>query len=235
MAGKMRSPNYPGLSLQQAIEAAEKLWKAEKRTSVSHETAVAALGYKMLSGPARVAIAAMRQYGLVDKAEKGHVRISDVAVSILHGDPNERAGALVSAALEPPLFAELHRTHADASENAIRSYLITKKRFAEDGARRAAKAFKESLTFASALKAGYTAPEGADTPEDMQGNEQGHNSGAAGAVKPPDGVFSLNVPFSKGSISVQVRVTGDAISPAHLARVRRYLELAEQEWNEGGS
>lgn len=43
-------------------------------------------------------------------------------------------------------------------------------------------------------------------------------------------VFSMTVPFAKGSISVQVRVTGDAISPAHLARVRRYLELVEQDW-----
>jgi hypothetical protein len=46
-------------------------------------------------------------------------------------------------------------------------------------------------------------------------------------------VFALNVPFAKGSIAVQVRVTGDAIRPAHLARVRKYLELAEQDWNEG--
>lgn len=52
------------------------------------------------------------------------------------------------------------------------------------------------------------------------------------AKAPSDGVFSMNVPFSKGTISVQVRVTGDAISPAHLARVRKYLELAESDWDE---
>lgn len=56
--------------------------------------------------------------------------------------------------------------------------------------------------------------------------------GGSGGGKAPEGVFSLNVPFAKGSISVQVRVTGDAISPAYLARVRRYLELAEQEWDD---
>ena len=41
------------------------------------------------------------------------------------------------------------------------------------------------------------------------------------------------MPFAKGTIAVQVRVTGDAISPAHLARVRKYLELAESDWDGG--
>lgn len=70
----------------------------------------------------------------------------------------------------------------------------------------------------------------------MQGTDtgqQGRDAGASSGSKPADGIFSLNVPFSKGTISVQVRVTGDAISPAHLARVRKYLELAESEWDGG--
>lgn len=47
-----------------------------------------------------------------------------------------------------------------------------------------------------------------------------------------ENVFSLSVPFSKGTINVQVSVTGGAIRPAHLARVRKYLQLAEDEWEE---
>lgn len=73
----------------------------------------------------------------------------------------------------------------------------------------------------------------------MEGQENqalGKNagSGGAGGGKPPEaGVFSLTVPFAKGSINVRVQVTGDAMSPAHLARVRKYLELAEQDWDDG--
>ena len=51
-----------------------------------------------------------------------------------------------------------------------------------------------------------------------------------GREAPGPGVFSMSVPFAKGSINVQVRVVGDALKPAHLARVRKYLELAEQDW-----
>jgi hypothetical protein len=231
MAGRMRSPNYPGLNLEQAIESADKLWNAEKRTAVSHETAATALGYKMLSGPARVAIAAIRQYGLIEKAEKGHIRISDLAVAILHGQGTDRDLALGQAGLSPSLFLELSRTHMEASETAIRSYLITKKHFAEDGARRAAKAFKDTVAFGIKDGKGYNPGRLHETPEKMMGNETGQNSTGGGKV--PDGVFSLNVPFAKGTISVQVKVTGEAINPNHLARVRRYLELAEEDLKGG--
>ena len=75
----------------------------------------------------------------------------------------------------------------------------------------------------------------ADNGELMDHQERLETENAAlrssGGARPQDGVFSLTVPFSKGIIAVQVKVTGDAISPAHLARVRRYLELAEKEWD----
>lgn len=57
--------------------------------------------------------------------------------------------------------------------------------------------------------------------------------GGKGTPPPPastPGMFSMTVSFTKGTIAVQVRVTGDSIKPAHLARVRRYLEMAEQDW-----
>ena len=51
------------------------------------------------------------------------------------------------------------------------------------------------------------------------------------APTPPlEGVLSLSVPFSKGSISVQIHVTGAPICPVHLELVRQYLEMAEREW-----
>jgi hypothetical protein len=234
MAGKTRSPNYPALSLKQAVEAAKSLWDEEKRTPVDDETAVLAMGYKSLSGPARVAIGALRQYGLIDKADKGQIRLSDLAIQILLADsPDERAAAMTSAATNPPLFSDLSQTHAEASENAIRSYLLTKKGFADDGARKAARAFRETLALAQVDGSGYSGAGDSNEGEVMAELNIDKGGGQSGGGKPSDGVFALNVPFAKGSIAVQVRVTGDAIRPAHLARVRKYLELAEQDWNEG--
>ncbi len=44
-----------------------------------------------------------------------------------------------------------------------------------------------------------------------------------------DGALALSVPFGKGSIAVQIRATGQPITSAMLARVRKYLELAAED------
>jgi hypothetical protein len=227
---KMRSPNYPALALPQAIESARELWNAEKRTPVSHETAAKAMGFQALSGPARVTIGALRQYGLIDKSEKGHVRISERAVTLLHGNEADRAQALADAAASPDLFQQLMDEHREASENAIRSYLITKKSFSEDGARKAAKAFRETIDLAGRSAQGYNEPTNTEKSQAMQGNTSTPGDVQDASKSAGAGTFSLTVPFAKGSISVSVRVTGDAMRPSHLARVRKYLELAEQDW-----
>jgi hypothetical protein len=232
--GSNRSPNYPALTLSNAVAAVNKLWESEKRTSVSSEAAALAMGYKSLSGPARVAIGAMRQYGLIDKAEKGHIRVSDLAVQILKGDEADRVVALSGAALNPPLFSELVNTHLDASENAIRSYLITKKGFVDDGARKAAKAFRDAVTLATPERSGYTPEETQEKPKAMAGIESGQQGATGRATTDVSGVLSLKVPYGAGALAVEIRVTGEPLKRSHIAKVRRYLELAESDLTENG-
>jgi len=49
---------------------------------------------------------------------------------------------------------------------------------------------------------------------------------------PRGGVFALTAPLVTGSLRVQIHVSGDAINPTHLARVRMYLALAESTWQD---
>ena len=111
----MRSPNYPAIGLKDAIAEVQKLWKAEKKTVVSGDVAAKALGYKGLSGPPRVKLAALKKFGLVDDGPQG-MAVSDSAVRILHQpeDSEDRLKALRDAALRPGLFKELLKTHASA-------------------------------------------------------------------------------------------------------------------------
>jgi hypothetical protein len=226
----MRSPNYPALTLPQAVEAARKVWAEEQQAPVSHEAAAADLGYKSLSGPARVTIGAMRQYGLVEKAEKGHLRLSDLAVKVLHGTEAERVDALAEAASTPPLFGELAQTYVSASEGNIRSYLITKKKFSEDGARKAARAFKESIALATTSESGYTDDINQEKPKAMAGTEMIQTT----PLRTGDaGVLSLKVPYGAGALAVEIRVSGEPLKRAHIERVRKYLELAEADLPNG--
>jgi hypothetical protein len=163
---QQRSPRYPSVSLSDAITATRSLWTKEKRTAVVGDVLAKAIGYKSNSGPARSLIGAMRQYGLLEKHGNG-LRLSEVAMQILHsadGSPDQ-VSAIREAALTPELFRDLDTTHADASEDAITSYLILRRGFSDGGARLAASAYKDTLSLAKPIDKGYTSKrEGREEP-----------------------------------------------------------------------
>jgi hypothetical protein len=155
-----RSPRYPAISLAEAITAARALWSKEKRTPVGDEVLAKAVGYKSLSGASRTMIAALRQYGLINK-QLGGWSLSDSAMEIIHNTDGSAAQlkAVQGAALEPILFHDLFATHPHGSEDAIKSYLILKKGFLDAGAKQAAAAYRDTIAFAKLNETGYTPTE----------------------------------------------------------------------------
>jgi hypothetical protein len=134
MATKQRSPNYPSVDLASAITDIKTLHQKNGMTWVGLTPAAIALGYKSVSGPARSRIAAMRHYGLLE-LRVGNVRPSDLGLilAIRNPDSPEYRDALREAALTPEIFRELAQTHMDASEDALRYYLVATKKFSSDG------------------------------------------------------------------------------------------------------
>ncbi len=123
----IRSPSYPNMSLRDAIVAVRKIEAEYRTTPADREHAAKLVGYSSLSGPAAKALAALAQYGLVDRAGKGELRVSDRAAIILHpDDPEERAVEIERAAFEPDLFQEFQdrwpnlRPPEDAIANLLR-------------------------------------------------------------------------------------------------------------------
>jgi hypothetical protein len=165
---KERSPNYPSVALTQAVDLAVKFYEKEKRTAVAPEVAAKALGYGALSGTARTMIGALRQYGLLDSSKDG-LRISDLAMDIIHNPLGsvDRTRALKEAAMRPPLIVELFGSHADASDDSLRAYLITKRKFAPDATGRFIPAFREAIQIARlpALDSREAEQRGSGTPQ----------------------------------------------------------------------
>lgn len=124
---------------------------------------VATIGYTALSGTARSNLSSLRQYGLVDDTPNG-VRISDLALNILVQPENskERAQALWEASRKPNIIAELAESHADASDDSLRAYLITKRKFSADGAGRFLGTFRDALTLANPNGSGDSERKGDD-------------------------------------------------------------------------
>src|SRR5690349_14936005 len=71
---KTRSPNYPSMDLAQAIGKIPAMYAAMKRHEVATENAIAAMGLKHTGSTGKLAIAAMRAYGLIEG--RGMVKLS---------------------------------------------------------------------------------------------------------------------------------------------------------------
>jgi hypothetical protein len=127
MEGKrIRSPNYPALSLPDAIEKVTALYRVQHTHSAPREVVVRGMGYNSLNGASATAISALHKYGLLERAGD-EVKISDRALRILHPESlEERATAILEAAREPPLFSELAERFPGRvpNDDLLRNYLI---------------------------------------------------------------------------------------------------------------
>lgn len=151
---RQRSPSYPSLSLPQAIDLVEKLHKANRTSIISRETAARDMGYAGLTGRSLTVLSVLSQFGLIEKAGKGDIKVSRRAVDILHSiDPTDRAEAIQEAAFAPNLFQQLHERFPEGvpSHNALRSYLIQQE-FGDVAIGPAIAAFLETNAFAENAK-----------------------------------------------------------------------------------
>lgn len=145
----VRSPSYPSMSLADAITAAGKIEAQYRSSKVDREAGAKLIGYSGLSGPANKALAALAQYGLVERAGKGEMRVTDRARAILHPDNlEEKRRELRAAAMEPALFKEMQERWPNMipPEDGVITY-FNRRGFNPSAIRPAAKAYLQTLLF----------------------------------------------------------------------------------------
>ena len=146
---RIRSPGYPSIPLKEAIDLVRKLYDHSRHNVTDRDAAVKDLGYKGITGQSAKMLANLSHFGLVEKAGKGGIKVTDMAAKILHPHtPQERATALLEAAYEPGLFFEIKEQWPDGfvSENALRAYLM-RKGFASVAVHPVMKAYFETYDF----------------------------------------------------------------------------------------
>jgi len=146
---RLRSPNFPGLSLEEAVESAREIFDKSRHAEIPREVVAKDLGYSGLTGRSVVILGALNQYGLVENTSKGQMKVSQLAADILHGYPESvRLEALYKAGREPSLFKAIFDKFDNhiPSDNAVRSFLI-QSGFTNDGAEKALKTFLETNRF----------------------------------------------------------------------------------------
>jgi hypothetical protein len=123
---RVRSPNYPQLSLPAAVDRVARIFAKEHRHPAPRDVVAQHLGYKGLNGASAGAISALLKYGLLEQ-EGESVHVTDRAISILHpSSSQEKLSALQEAARSPALFNELLEQFNGRlpSDENLRSFLI---------------------------------------------------------------------------------------------------------------
>lgn len=230
---RTRSPAYPGISLDKAIDRAEELWAKDRANEASSDNILKHWGYRSKSGAALVTLAALGHFGLLEydgaKAERKG-RLSDLAQRIIldkREGSAERAEAIREAALHPPVHREVWERYGRSglpSDETLEWTLIREMGFTTTGAKEFIKQFHRTIAYAGlAESASVTGDEPEAIPE----------SGDA-TVTPQTIRFNrASAPFDDPSRVIQIPAgpgtwvtlnAGFPLSPAAWDQMMRILE-----------
>jgi hypothetical protein len=153
---RVRSPAYPGISLEQALDRVGPIYFKEKQHPASLDVIAKHWGLASSSrGNAMVLTAACKYFGLLEEDKSGSVRrlmVSDLAVVILESPlaSQRRADAIKTAALMPKIYAELWEKyeHSLPSDENLRVYLLLDRKFNRDAIAGFLKAFRATIYYA---------------------------------------------------------------------------------------
>lgn len=217
---KGRSPSYPGVDLEQAIERARTLYQAERRNRVPVQTALHDWGYKSLTGVGAVVLAALKKFGLLEDEGSGdarHVRLTDLAMRILQDGREssaERDAAIREAALTPSIHRQLWDEYGGElpSDDNLRFKLLRERAFTESGVADFIPEFRRTIAFAN-LNRSDKLPE----QDQIERNEPRSSPGGRPVVVSQTGqAYTVQLP----------------ISPAEWARLEAPFPLTEAKWRQ---
>ena len=113
---KERSPNFPFISLEAALERARRFYAEEKRSAAPFNRIVLHWNYSPSSSGALQTVGALKMYGLLVEVGGGSgaqrtFQLTDMALRVLldqRPDSVDRDRFLKEAAISPPLAQELY-------------------------------------------------------------------------------------------------------------------------------
>ena len=224
--GTMRSPNFPAIALQQAIDLVEKVFREDRTNAIEKEDAAKHMGYTSLNGRTLKLLGALSQFGLVEKVSKGQIRVSRTAVSILHpGDDAERLDALLRAGRSPGLFKRIRDAYPDdPSDRTITSYLM-REGFTDSAVPSVLKSYRDTSRFLAESGVSESHGQADDNEAESLANDDEEDTPvietpARDFHKPPPAIqrpeseqHELRVNFDMRSVSLSGRTT----SPMELS------------------
>lgn len=172
-----RSPNYPYVDLQRAVELAGKFYEKYKTHSTPEKLAAECWGYSAKSSGTQRVVGALVDYGLVTVKQNAAPLGRELAITenarkvILKAEGYE--AILANMAISPPIYGDLWQKYGAEipPESLIQQYLIFTKKFNDDSAKHVSGSFKRTVAYANPSKMNKF--------EDMAEEEEGENESAA--------------------------------------------------------
>lgn len=240
---RVRSPAYPALNLETAIERAAAIYEHEKRNAAPVAVVAQHWGTTIKNSAGLRGIAALKQFGLIIEEGSGddrHVRLSDKALDILipeTADSPEQQLAIRDAALSPKIHKKLweHYQGHLPSDESLKAHLIRQHEFNDAHVQGFVKQFRETVNFAR-LDGG----EQIHTQEDDDANgsaaenftqetpERGAQMAArnqAHTTKQDSNGPCIVFPLAGGNV-VEIRLR-KKVSPKDFERIRQLVDLSE--------
>jgi hypothetical protein len=241
---KHRSPAYPFIPLEKALQRAREFYNSERRHAAPVGAAIKCWGFSEKSSGGQQTVGALKQYGLMSDDGSGgdrRIRLTELALKILLDEvPNsaDRAAALRAAALAPKLFEDMFSLWGLdlPSDETIRTLLRRDKGFNDDVLPAVLRSYKETLSYSGLLNADIvTEPSREDDPlpQVAVGDYvQWTSQGADQFVTPrkvwmvsPDGAFAMVEGSATGIPMEQLVKTDPPARPIQGAHIPSTAQL----------
>jgi hypothetical protein len=220
---RVRSPNFPIISLPQAVERIETIYNEEQTVPADRETVANHLGYSGLNGASLKMVSALGKYGLLEEMPNKQFRVSKLAMAILHpASDQEKRDALREAASGPALFQKLNEQFDGQrpSETNLRSWLL-RNGFARSAVDSVVKAYNETMDLVSD-SGGVYKPSVAQVASTKEERPQMHYGGGAAMALPQ----AAGEPFSVELLKGRVRVVGELSNREDAQTLMDFLKSA---------
>ena len=156
-APRQRSPNYPSISLPDAVAKAVRLYEGVGTAGAPPDSAAKLIGYSRNHGTARMTASALKKFGLLDE-RNGRLVPGRYTVDLANFPPTHprHAAALRGAALSPTIYREVfgrYRPHGVLPPDEVLSpELVADAGFLPDKVGGFLRDFRDSLAHAGLLR-----------------------------------------------------------------------------------
>jgi hypothetical protein len=253
---KHRSPNYPQLTLEEAVGKVRVLYTEDGKHGAPMQAALEHLGFSSMHGHARATLSALKKFGLIED-KGGRVAPTARAIDLLVFDPDQERH--ITALQEAALAPTLHRTLWDQSvaeerlpsDRSLRQQLITDHDFNPKTVDNFIRDFKSTLEFAGLLngnklvlsrgKVESTPETNAPSPEATLGAGNADMAAAntearRGETGRSDGATPVNgwkIPLGINRDGAEIYANFQAnhpLSRSLLRKLARHLDFMATEW-----